>query len=611
MCGIIGYTGETDALPILIDGLKILEYRGYDSAGVSLCERGKDIKTVKAKGRISDLENKLACGDRIEAYCGIGHTRWATHGVPSDTNSHPHTADSLSLVHNGIIENYSELKKELLENGYEFVSQTDTEVAAKYIDFIYKDSGKPEEAIFEAIKVFRGSYAFAIIFKENPDTLYAIRKGSPLIASCGENGSFLASDIPAILQHTRDFYRLDEGVLAVLTKKDIKFYSAPGVSTEQKSETVRWSAEEAKKGGFAHFMIKEIFDEPEAIRQTLTPRIENGLPHFDIELLDSDKILDISNIHIVACGTAMHAGLVGKAIIEKLASIPVFVDIASEFRYREPILRENDLVILLSQSGETADTLAALRYAKSKGVKTLAIVNVVDSSVAREADDVIYTWAGPEISVASTKAYTVQCALLYLLAFRFALANGKMSENEIKELCGKMLNELPNITKSALKMTDEVRQIAESFVNSDSFFFIGRGVDWHLSVEASLKLKEISYIHSEAYAAGELKHGTISLVVEGTPILAVLTVSSLAEKMISGIREVKSRGANVIALCTPEIAEKYDIPCDYRIATPQVDELFAPFPATTLLQFFAYFIASSKGLDVDKPRNLAKSVTVE
>lgn len=610
MCGIIGYTGEREALPILLDGLKTLEYRGYDSAGVSLC--GRDgITTVKSKGRIAELEKKLSGLNGESVTCGIGHTRWATHGIPSDANSHPHSTDRLSLVHNGIIENYSELKRELEKAGYSFSSQTDTEVAAKYIDHIYKKTHDPISAIFDSVCRFRGSFAFGIVFSDTPDTLYAIRRGSPLIAASNENGSFIASDIPAILKYSKQYYRLDEEILAVLGKEEVRFYNKEGAAVTQTCETVTWNAEQAKKGGFPHFMLKEIFDEPEAIRQTLTPHLKDGVPCFGNELLDTDKLLTIGRIHIVACGTAMHAGLFGKSMIEKLARIPVDVEVASEFRYMDPILGKNDLVILLSQSGETADTLAALRHARSQGIYTLAIVNVVDSTVAREADSVIYTWAGPEISVASTKAYTVQCALLYVLALRLACAVGRLTTPEVRAYCSALLSDVPLAVKGVLSMCDTVKETAKHFIRAEHFFFIGRGIDRCLCTEASLKLKEISYIHSEAYAAGELKHGTISLVTDGVPVLALLTVPELAEKMISGIREVKSRGAEVVAVCSSEIASDFDVPCDHMLKLPPISSMLAPFPAATLLQLFAYFIAAEKELDVDKPRNLAKSVTVE
>lgn len=610
MCGIIGYTGSKKSLPILIEGLRTLEYRGYDSAGVSVAQNG-DLLTVKSRGRLTDLEAKLAESDELFGTVGIGHTRWATHGEPSDTNSHPHSAENLTLVHNGIIENYAEIEEMLRGAGYDFVSETDTERAAKLIDMFFSKSKKPLDAIASAIKVIRGSYAFGIIFRGYEDTVYAVRKDSPLIIAHDGEGGFIASDIPAILKYTSNYYRLDEGVIAKVTKSCVEFLTPDGTAVEQKQEKIDWNIEQAQKGGFPHFMIKEINEEPEALRKTLEPRIHDGLPFFGIEELDGDLLSKFESIHIVACGTAMHAGLIGKAVIEKLARIPVNVEIASEFRYRDPILRKNDLVILISQSGETADTLAALRHAKAQGVYTLAIVNVIGSSVAREADSVLYTWAGPEIAVASTKAYTVQCAMLYLIALRMALASGAMDEAYAKSICEKMLSEIPVSVDNALKLDKKIYDAAAKLVAAEHLFYIGRNMDFALVTEASLKLKEITYIHSEAHAAGELKHGTISLVTEGTPVVALATVGKVFEKTVSGIREVKSRGAYVVAVCSEELAKEYDVPCDDMIVLPAVSELFAAFPATTVLQLLAYHVSALKGLDVDKPRNLAKSVTVE
>ncbi len=610
MCGIIGYTGNQKSVPILIEGLRTLEYRGYDSAGVSVAENC-GITTVKTKGRLSDLENKLAMRASLSGSCGIGHTRWATHGEPSDTNSHPHTTDNLALVHNGIIENYAEIEEMLRGAGYGFISETDTERAAKLLDMFFLQSKNPLEAIRSAIKVIRGSYAFGIIFKGEEDVIYAVRKDSPLIVAHNNDGGFIASDIPAILKHSTSYYRLEEGIIAKVCKNTLEFCDLDFNPVAQNIETVDWNVEQAQKGGYPHFMIKEIHEEPEAIRKTLEPRIKDGLPHFGVDALDTDFLSTFESIHIVACGTAMHAGLVGKAIIEKLARVPVNVEIASEFRYRDPILRQRDLVILLSQSGETADTLAALRHAKSLGVYTLAIVNVIGSSVAREADSVLYTWAGPEIAVASTKAYSVQCSLLYLLAIRMALADKTMSEDDARSLCASMLSKIPAAIDKALSLNEQIYNAATKLVAAEHLFYIGRDLDYALSVEASLKLKEISYIHSEAYAAGELKHGTISLITDGIPVVALTTVEKICEKTISGIREVKSRGAYVVSVCTESIAGKFNIPCNDMLVIPEVDELLAPFPAATVLQLLAYHVSALKGLDVDKPRNLAKSVTVE
>ena len=611
MCGIIGYTGKCKSVPILIEGLKTLEYRGYDSAGVSVCD-GKDTATVKAKGRLSVLEEKLGSGEELTGTCGIGHTRWATHGEPSDTNSHPHSAEHLTMVHNGIIENYAEIGEMLRGAGYSFVSETDTERAAKLLDMFYAKSHDPLEAIFSACKVIRGSYAFGIMFHDIPEKIFSIRKDSPLIvAHQPDNGSFIASDIPAILKYTRSYFRLEEGIIAEISKDSVKFYNDKYEAVSQTPEEVDWNVDQAQKGGYPHFMLKEIYEEPEALRKTLEPRIHDGLPYFGIDKLDGEFLSRFTGIHIVACGTAMHAGLIGKAIIEKLARVPVNVEIASEFRYRDPILRPDDLVILLSQSGETADTLAALRHAKAQGIYTLAIVNVIGSSVAREADSVLYTWAGPEIAVASTKAYSVQCSLLYLLAIRMALANGKMKEDEAKSICSAMLRDIPAIISEVLKLDRTIYGYATRIVNAEHVFYIGRDIDWALCTEGSLKLKEISYIHSESYAAGELKHGTISLITDGVPVIALMTASKVCEKTISGIREVKSRGALVIALASKSLAEKYDIPHDELLLIPEIDELLMPFPAVTVLQLLAYHVSALKGLDVDKPRNLAKSVTVE
>ncbi|MBO5883797.1 MAG: glutamine--fructose-6-phosphate transaminase (isomerizing) [Clostridia bacterium] len=610
MCGIIGYTGQNDSVPILIEGLKALEYRGYDSAGISV-SKDNSIKTVKSKGRLDRLAEKIKQTGNIFGNCGIGHTRWATHGEPSDVNSHPHCAETLALVHNGIIENYAEIEEVLVGAGYTFESDTDTERAAKLIDMFYKKEHDPLYAIRKACRVIRGSYALGIIFNDIKDTIFATRKDSPLIVSKSDSGCLIASDIPAILGYTREYYRLGEGIIAKIEKSDITFYDENGDTTEATLEKINWNVEQAQKGGFPHFMLKEIHDEPDAVRKTLSPHMKDGLPYFDVPLLDTEKIASFDRIHIVACGTAMHAGIIGKTVIERLARIPVNVEIASEFRYRDPILGKNDLVILISQSGETADTLAALRHCKAEGVFTLAIVNVVGSSVAREADAVLYTGAGPEIAVASTKAYTVQCALLYLMAIRIALAANKISTGEAANLCASMLKTIPESIYDILSKNDVIRNIASRLVSCEHAFFIGRDMDASIATEASLKLKEISYIHSEAYAAGELKHGTISLVTDGTPVVALATVEKICEKTVSGIREVKSRGGYVIVATTPSLAEKYNIPYDSIIPLPEIPEFLLPFPLITSVQMLAYHVSALKGLDVDKPRNLAKSVTVE
>lgn len=610
MCGIIGYVGEQSSVPILLDGLKTLEYRGYDSAGISVHD-GEQLLTVKTQGRLSALEEKIQEAPLIAATCGIGHTRWATHGEPSDRNSHPHTTERLSLVHNGIIENYAEIEELLRREGYDFVSETDTERAAKLMDLFYRQTGDPRMTLVQACRRLRGSYAFAVMFRALPGKIFAVRKDSPLIVAHRTGESYLASDIPAVLPYTKQYYRLEEQVIAEISAEAVCFYDQDGRSVEQRRETVDWNVEQAQKGGYPHFMLKEIHEEPTALRKTVEPRLKDGLPFFDIDALDSYALAEFTGIHIVACGTAMHAGLVGKAMIERLARIPVHVEIASEFRYRDPILQPHDLVILLSQSGETADTLAALRHAKAKGIATLAIVNVIGSTVAREADHVLYTRAGPEIAVASTKAYSVQCSVLYLLALRLALVHRRMSEYTVRAVCRFMQEQIPSAIEQVLRMDPSIEAIAARLCAAEHVFYIGRDVDWALCTEASLKLKEISYIHSEAYAAGELKHGTISLITEGIPVVALATVSAVCEKTVSGIREVRSRGAFVVAVTTETLAKQQDIPCDALLILPEIEELLMPFVSATAMQLLAYHVAALKGLDVDKPRNLAKSVTVE
>ena len=609
MCGIIGYTGSAPALPILLEGLSALEYRGYDSAGVALS--AKELCVIRAKGRLDTLREKLrTCVIPSQATCGIGHTRWATHGAPEDRNAHPHATKNLALVHNGIIENYAEIGDFLSARGYRFSSETDTEVAAALIDFFFAQGGDPILAIRKAVPMLRGSFAFGMIFADFSDRIYAVRRDSPLVVAASADGAWIASDVPAILPHSRAYYRPDEDVIAMLSPEGVDFFDHNGNAVTQPVERVDWSVEQAKKGGWPHFMLKEINEEPEALRRTVAHYLRDGLPHFDVGQL-GERLLRAERIHIVACGTAMHAGLMGRHVIERLVRVPVCVEMASEFRYRSPILMTNDLVILLSQSGETADTLAALRLAKAEGIPTLAIVNVVGSSVAREADLVWYTPAGPEIAVASTKAYSVQCAVLYLLALHLALQRGRLQENETTALCFGLLEDVPRAVEAVLEQSEHISALASGLTGAEHLFYIGRDVDFDLCTEGSLKLKEISYIHSEAYAAGELKHGTISLIEQGTPVVAVLTASAVAEKMISGIREVRSRGARVLAVMTDEIATRLEIPCDERIVLPPIAERLAPFPAACALQLLAYHVAAQKKLDVDKPRNLAKSVTVE
>ena len=606
MCGIVGYVGKRNAQNVLLDGLEKLEYRGYDSAGVALALEG-GIRVVKSKGRLAELRKKLELQALAESRCGIGHTRWATHGEPSDVNSHPHSTPRVSIVHNGIIENYGILKERLMAKGYTFESETDTEVLVKLIDNCYE--GEPLKALHEALGMVRGSYALAVLFKDFPDTVFAVKRESPLIVGWGEGENFVASDIPALLKYTRKYSVLEEGDLAVVTAGSIQFYNEFAEPVEREVLTADWDMEAAEKGGYPHFMLKEINEQPVAITATVSPRVENGLPDLRIPELSDEVLRSIGTIHLVACGTAMHAGMVGKAAIEALARVPAEVDIASEFRYRNPILRPNDLVIIISQSGETSDTLAALKLAKSRGVPVLAIVNVVGSSIARAADHVLYTYAGPEIAVASTKAYTVQMCVLYLFAFRLALARGEQTEAEIRRLTAELLR-ASEVIKPRLADCEQIKYLASRFVNTQSCFFIGRGFDYSLSLEGSLKLKEISYVHSDAYAAGELKHGTISLITEGVPVIALATQKQVYEKTISNAKETKSRGAKVLLFTTKDAVVPEGV-ADYVVRLDDYDDLLMPLQLIVPLQLFAYYMAVLRGCDVDKPRNLAKSVTVE
>ena len=606
MCGIVGYAGKRSAQDVLLDGLEKLEYRGYDSAGVALAQEG-GIRVVKSKGRLDTLRQKLAVQALAESSCGIGHTRWATHGEPSDVNSHPHSTPRVSIVHNGIIENYGALKERLAARGYTFESETDTEVLVKLIDSCYH--GEPLQALHEALGMVRGSYALAVLFKDFPDTIFAVKKESPLIVGWGEGENFVASDIPALLKYTRDYSVLEEGDLAVVTAQGIRFYNAFGEPVERQRLTADWDQEAAEKGGYPHFMLKEINEQPAAITATVSPRVEDGLPDLRIPELTDERLRSIGTVHLVACGTAMHAGMVGKAAIETLARVPAEVDIASEFRYRDPILNKDDLVIIISQSGETSDTLAALKLAKSRGVPVLAIVNVVGSSIARAADYVLYTYAGPEIAVASTKAYVVQMCVLYLFALRLAYARGKLEEAETKRLTAELLR-AGEVIKPRLDDCEQIKYLASRFVNTQSCFFIGRGFDYALSLEGSLKLKEISYVHSDAYAAGELKHGTISLITDGVPVIALATQKQVYEKTISNAKETKSRGARVILFTTKDAVVPEGV-ADYIIRLDEYEDLLMPLQLIVPLQLFAYYMAVLRGCDVDKPRNLAKSVTVE
>ena len=602
MCGIVGYAGKRSAQDVLLDGLEKLEYRGYDSAGVALAQEG-GIRVVKSKGRLDVLRQKLAVQALAESSCGIGHTRWATHGEPSDVNSHPHSTPRVSIVHNGIIENYGALKERLAARGYTFESETDTEVLVKLIDSCYH--GEP----LQALHMVRGSYALAVLFKDFPDTIFAVKKESPLIVGWGEGENFVASDIPALLKYTRDYSVLEEGDLAVVTAQGIRFYNAFGEPVERQRLTADWDQEAAEKGGYPHFMLKEINEQPAAITATVSPRVENGLPDLRIPELTDERLRSIRTVHLVACGTAMHAGMVGKVAIETLARVPAEVDIASEFRYRDPILNKNDLVIIISQSGETSDTLAALKLAKSRGVPVLAIVNVVGSSIARAADYILYTYAGPEIAVASTKAYVVQMCVLYLFALRLAYARGKLEEAETKRLTAELLR-AGEVIKPRLDDCEQIKYLASRFVNTQSCFFIGRGFDYALSLEGSLKLKEISYVHSDAYAAGELKHGTISLITDGVPVIALATQKQVYEKTISNAKETKSRGARVILFTTKDAVVPEGV-ADYIVRLDEYEDLLMPLQLIVPLQLFAYYMAVLRGCDVDKPRNLAKSVTVE
>ena len=606
MCGIVGYVGKRNAQDVLLDGLEKLEYRGYDSAGVALALEG-GIRVVKSKGRLAELRKRLAVEALARSGCGIGHTRWATHGEPSDVNSHPHSTPRVSIVHNGIIENYGVLKERLMAKGYTFESETDTEVLVKLIDSC--DEGEPLKALRAALAMVRGSYALAVLFRDFPDTLFAVKRESPLIVGWGEEENFIASDIPALLKYTRRYSVLEEGDMAVVNADGIRFYNEFAEPVEREVLTANWDQEAAEKGGYPHFMLKEINEQPAAITATVSPRVENGLPDLRVPELTDERLRRIGTVHLVGCGTAMHAGMVGKAAIEALARVPAQVEIASEFRYRNPILRPEDLVIIISQSGETSDTLAALKLAKSRGVPVLAIVNVVGSSIARAADYVMYTYAGPEIAVASTKAYMVQMCVLYLFALRLAYARGMQTDAEIRRLTAELLR-AGEVIKPRLADCEQIKYLASRFVNTQSCFFIGRGFDYSLSLEGSLKLKEISYVHSDAYAAGELKHGTISLVTDGVPVIALATQKQVYEKTISNAKETKSRGAKVL-LFTTQDAVVPDGVADYVVRLDDYDDLLMPLQLIVPLQLFAYYMAVLRGCDVDKPRNLAKSVTVE
>jgi glucosamine--fructose-6-phosphate aminotransferase (isomerizing) len=611
MCGIVGYIGKKQAAPILLDGLSKLEYRGYDSAGMAVYD-GTQINIKKATGRLKVLSELTHDGETMPGTIGIGHTRWATHGEPSDVNAHPHFNKSrtIAVVHNGIIENYIRLKEHLEKRGYEFCSATDTEVVAHLLDYYYKKYDQdPLTAVTKVIHRVEGSYALGIIFSDYPDVVYAVRKDSPLIVGKSGEGNLIASDVPAVLKYTRDVYFIENEEIARLSENDIEFFNVDGDPIEKESKHIDWDINAAEKNGYEHFMLKEIYEQPKAVRDTISPRIKDGKIVIDELGMTDEEISRIKRIHIVACGSAYHTGVTAKYVFEGLARIPVEVDIASEFRYRDPILEKDELVIVISQSGETADSLAALRLAKERGCTTLGIVNVVGSSIAREADKVMYTWAGPEISVATTKAYSCQLVAQYLLALKFALANGRITEEELEGYLHD-IEMLPNQIELLLENKQRIQRFANRYVAAKDVFFIGRGIDYAISLEGSLKLKEISYIHSEAYAAGELKHGTISLIEDGTLVASVVTQEELYQKTISNIVEVKSRGAVVLAVTSDDNID-IEKNADYVIYIPKTNRYFTNSLAIIPLQLFGYYVSVGKGLDVDKPRNLAKSVTVE
>ena len=612
MCGIVGYTGMHSAAPVLLDGLSKLEYRGYDSAGIAVRDGENRSEVIKAKGRLKKLVEKTNGGDSVPGTCGIGHTRWATHGEPSENNAHPHMSDdgNVVAVHNGIIENYQELKDKLIRKGYTFYSETDTEVAVKLVDYYYKKyEGTPVDALTHAMVRIRGSYALAIMFKEYPEEIYVARKDSPMILGVENGESYIASDVPAILKYTRNVYYIGNLEMARVRKGEITFFNLDGDEVEKQPKVIEWDAEAAEKAGFEHFMIKEIHEQPKAVADTLNSVLHDSMIDLNDVGLSEEEIRNISQIYIVACGSAYHVGMAAQYVLEDLARIPVRVELASEFRYRKPLLDKNGLAIIISQSGETADSLAALREAKAKGVRTLGIVNVIGSSIAREADNVFYTLAGPEISVATTKAYSTQLIASYLLAIQFA----KVREEITQEQYDDMIAELQTLPEKIQKIIDDKERLqwfVSKQVNAKDIFFIGRGIDYAISMEGSLKMKEISYIHSEAYAAGELKHGTISLIEDGTLVIGCLTQPNLYEKTVSNMVECKSRGAYLMGLTT---YDNYNIEdtADFVTYIPKTDPHFATSLAVVPLQLMGYYVSVAKGLDVDKPRNLAKSVTVE
>ncbi|WP_418521271.1 glutamine--fructose-6-phosphate transaminase (isomerizing) [Ruminococcus champanellensis] len=612
MCGIVAFTGSQEAAPILLDGLSKLEYRGYDSAGIAVRDENAEVEIVKAKGKLKVLKEMTNDGKAVKGTCGIGHTRWATHGEPSALNAHPHCSDDENViaVHNGIIENYQELRDKLLKKGYTFKSQTDTEVAVKLIDYYYKKYlGTPVDALNHALVRIRGSYALAVMFKEYPGEIYAARKDSPMIIGLAEGESYLASDVPAILKYTRNVYYIGNLELARLTKGSVTFYNLDGDEIQKEMKTIDWDTEAAEKGGYEHFMLKEIHEQPKVVRDTIHSVLQNGRISFESVGLTDEEMRNIQQIYIIACGSAYHVGMAAQYVLEELTSLQVRVELASEFRYRTMTLAKNSLAIIISQSGETADSLAALRLCKEKDVKTLGIVNVVGSSIAREADDVFYTLAGPEISVATTKAYSCQLVAAYLLAMQFAKARGEITEERFSALAAD-IETIPEKIQRILEDKERLQWFASKIVNIKDAFFIGRGIDYAIGMEGSLKLKEISYIHSEAYAAGELKHGPISLIEDGTVVFSVVTQSALYEKTISNMVEVKSRGAKLFGLTTYGNYAMEDT-ADFTVYIPKIDNLFAGSLSVIPLQLLSYYVSVGKGFDVDKPRNLAKSVTVE
>lgn len=608
MCGIVGYIGSRQAAPVILDGLSKLEYRGYDSAGMAIYD-GSKIIMKKAVGRLKVLENLTRGGETMKGVSGIGHTRWATHGAPSDLNSHPHmnSGHSIAVVHNGIIENYIPLKKKLADKGYEFASETDTEVLAHLLDYYYK--GNPLEAITKVLHRVEGSYALGILFCDHPGEIYAVRKDSPLIVGQSMDGGFIASDVPAILKYTRTVYYVDNQEVVVVRGDSMRFYSVDEEELVKEPVAIDWDADAAEKAGYEHFMLKEMYEQPRTITDTISPRIKGDDIIIEELKMSDEELGGIRKIYIVACGSAYHTGVTAKYVIESLARIPVEVDVASEFRYRDPIMEEGSMVIIISQSGETADSLAALRESKARGFKVLGIVNVVGSSIAREADSVMYTWAGPEIAVATTKAYSAQLVALYLLAMKMAKVKGTVDETGFRSLL-RDLRRLPDQVELLLGQKEKIQHFANRYVGARDIFFIGRGIDYAISLEGSLKLKEISYVHSEAYAAGELKHGTISLIEDGTLVVAVSTQPGLYQKTISNIVEVKARGAFVMAV-TCEENKAIEKASDYCIYLPETNPYFTNSLAIIPLQLFGYYVAVGRGCDVDKPRNLAKSVTVE